>query len=146
MWLNLTFYIQVSFFTFLVYIHTKYMPNKPFFSYFLYNIYKRNCIFTYNICMIHLLTAATNLGLWTKGRMLMIKPWVLFLLSEEPSCYYENFPRRKKMQLQHITERQFIITGPRSCSSTSLSDEKIQYYPDSVSCAILNHTLLRHPY
>lgn len=50
------------------------------------------------------------------------------------------------MQLQHITERQFIITGPRSCSSTSLSDEKIQYYPDSVSCAILNHTLLRHPY
>lgn len=66
--------------------------------------------------------------------------------SEEPRCYYENFPRRKKMQLQHITERQFIITGPRSCSSTSLSDEKIQYYPDSVSCAILNHTLLQHPY
>lgn len=37
--------------------------------------------------------------------------------------------------LHRITGAPIHHNVPRSCSSTSLSDEKIQYYPDSTSCA-----------
>lgn len=37
-------------------------------------------------------------------------------------------------ELHHITSAPIHHNVPRSCSSTSLSDEKIQYYPDSTSC------------